>query len=244
MIRRVALACAAYFLCSWTARAQINPEYRLPVAVSLGSVEAIPSPNGEAANQPAGPAINLEIPAVRPGSASLAAEPSPYIPPSPPEPPQGVSGVYPRYEWQASAGYTFVRFYEVPGSSQNLNGGYASVVYYAKDWIGAEAEIFVAFGTFSAVNSHLLMGAGGVRARHQLSRPVEVWAHALAGGSNLTPQTVYGSTHSFSFEAGAGVDIKGRRRWSYRIEGDAVGTLYFNTYQISPKVAAGIVYNF
>jgi hypothetical protein len=48
-----------------------------------------------------------------------------------------------------------------------------------------------------------------------------------------------------AYELGGGVDINSRNsRWAYRIGADAVGSRYFNTYQFSPKVSAGIVYKF
>jgi hypothetical protein len=50
--------------------------------------------------------------------------------------------------------------------------------------------------------------------------------------------------HAPAYEAGGGVDIRARWRLSYRIEVDMVGTHYYNTYQYSPKVTAGIVIKF
>ena len=38
------------------------------------------------------------------------------------EPPQGVYGVKPIYPFQGYIGYTFLRFYEVPGTTVNTNG--------------------------------------------------------------------------------------------------------------------------
>src|ERR1700733_11390004 len=41
---------------------------------------------------------------------------------APAEPPQGVYGVFQSYDWQAYAGFTYLRFYEVPGVTGNLDG--------------------------------------------------------------------------------------------------------------------------
>jgi hypothetical protein len=237
-MRQAVLAGLACLLCSWTAGAQINPGYRLPTSTSEGSAEVLFVSDAASGSETFPFARSFDPAVPMPGAAASFADPTP------PDPPQGVYGVFPRYAWQVSAGYTFVRFNEVPGTSENLNGGYGSVVYYVKDWIGAEGEVFVAFGTLSGSTSHLLLGAGGARARWQASHGIELWVHALAGVSNLAPQTAYGATHAFGFEAGAGVDLGAHRRWAYRIEGDAVGTLYFNTYQVSPRVSVGVVYKF
>jgi hypothetical protein len=171
----------------------------------------------------------------------FAASPDPV----PPAPPQGVYGVLPKGDREVSVGYTFVHFYEVPGTSENANGGYGSAVYYLKPWIGVDGEFFAAFGTLSGSSSHVLFGGVGPRLRWPRSSPIELWGHALAGVANLSPETPFGKSTAFGYEAGGGVDVSfGRERWLYRVEADAFGTQFFSTYQISPKFAAGIVYKF
>jgi hypothetical protein len=237
VMRHVALACFAFSLCAWPASAQITWGYRLPAGISLGSAATtFESGTTRTSETFAGPS-DLE------GISAAFALPTALANPNPPEPPQGVYGVFPKYDWEVSAGYTFLRFYEVPGVSENANGAYGSVVYYLKDWIGAEGEVNAAFGTLSGSTCHFALPAGGVRLRWPLSGGIEIWGHALAGVSNLS-QTPYGKSTAFAYEAGAGVEIRTHRRWAYRIEGDAVGTFFFNTYQVSPKVSAGVVYKF
>jgi hypothetical protein len=240
-MRRIPWAGIAVLLLTCSAGAQINSKYSLPAAIPLSSLDPMFAPGAAAANE--------TFAAISPGNG-VSATPAMPLPasvgdPNPPEPPQGVYGVFPASVWEASAGYTFVRFYEVPGVAEDANGVNASLVYYLKDWIGAEGEVFVAFGTLSGSTSHLLLGAGGPRLRWSASRGIELWGHALAGFSILSPQMPYGKGHAFGYEAGAGVDINAHHhRWAYRIEGDAVGTFYFNTYQVSPKVSLGVVYKF
>lgn len=171
-----------------------------------------------------------------------------FAPASPAEPPQVVYGVKPNYDFQAYLGYTFLRFYEVPGTQINTNGFNYGIVYYPdyfKGWLGADGEFVLTFGSQFDEKARFLLGMGGVRVRWAAPRNVEVWGHALAGGSHYVPQTSYGSQGAFGYELGGGVDINTHNsRWAYRIGADVVGTLYFNTYQFSPKFSAGIVYKF
>lgn len=161
-----------------------------------------------------------------------------------PEPPQGVQSVYETYSWQAYIGYEYLRFYQVPAITLNTNGFTYSMVYYIKDWFGVDGEFDATHLNEFGTGGWFLMGAGGPRFRWSAPRGLEVWAHVLGGYSHLTPQTAFGTVHAPAYEAGGGVDIRARWRLSYRIEVDMVGTHYYNTYQYSPKVTAGIVIKF
>jgi hypothetical protein len=165
---------------------------------------------------------------------------------APAEPPQGVYGVFQNFDWQAYAGYTFFRFYEVPNITQNMNGFNFSVAYYPRGgWVAAEGEFVAAFGSQAGVTSKFVLGMGGARFRWSAPRAVEVWVHGLAGGSHFTPQTAFGGQSAFGYEVGGGVDVNAHHhRMAYRLQGDMVGTRYFGTYQYSPKISAGIVYKF
>jgi hypothetical protein len=240
-MRRVSWASIAIFVLAGTAGAQVNSRYSLSKAISLASLDSSLAPNVKAVGDaPSVPSVSYSI--ANPGSSPASvADPDP----DPVPPPQGVYGVLPKGDREVSAGYTYARFYEVPGTTENANGGYVSAVYYLKPWIGVEGEIFAAFGTLSGSSSHLIVGAVGPRLRWQRSGRLELWGHALAGASNLSPQTPYGGTTAFAYEAGGGVDVNiGRGRWAYRVEGNVLGTQYFSTYQIGPKASVGIVYKF
>jgi hypothetical protein len=226
MMNRVSWACLSIFLFAGTACAQINGRYGLPAAASLGKLDSEVAPADDAA-------------------LAVVVSPAYDADPDPLPPPQGVYGVLPKSDREVSVGYTFLRFYEVPGVTENANGGYASAVYYLKPWIGAEGEFFAAFGTLSGYSSHVLLGAVGPRLRWPSLGRLELWGHALVGVANLSPQAPYGKSTAFGYEAGGGVDVRaGGGRWAYRLEGDAVGTQFFGTYQIGPKISAGIVYKF
>ncbi|HUJ33398.1 MAG TPA: hypothetical protein VLY23_19100 [Candidatus Acidoferrum sp.] len=238
-MRHAALLCVALFAFASNLGAQTDTQNG-PFSRSV-SFASNPFVSNDGANTEAFSSMPAFHAAV---ASSPSAAPS-FAEPLPAEPPQGVSGVFPVYQFQVAGGYTFIRFYEVPGSTVNANGANFSVAYYLKDWLGVEGEMAATFGSLSGSTSHFLFGGGGLRARHSFPGGFEGWVHALAGGTNFTPQTAYGSTHAFAYEAGGGIDINTHhRRIAYRIEGDAVGTFFFNTYQVSPKVSVGIVYNF
>lgn len=149
------------------------------------------------------------------------------------------------YTWDAYIGYTFVRFYEVPGTVVNRNGFEYSMTYYLKDWIGAEGEFAFTHGSQNGQGSRFETGMGGAHARWIGSRGIELWAHGLVGGAEFTPQTLYGGQKAFAGEVGGGIDIgTAHRRLAYRAAVDMVATRFFSTYQISPKFTAGIVFRF
>jgi len=241
---RVPWAFIAILVSAATAGAQASsPRYTFPAASSLSfsssaSGVALLLPANDGSASPTSDATSVPVWGASPDSL---ADPAP----APEPPPQGVYGVLPKSDREVSLGYTFVRFYEVPGATEDANGLDVSGVYYLKPWIGADAEILGVFGTISGADSHLFVGGVGPRLRWPSSRGLELWGHALAGFAYLSPQTPYGGTTAFGYEVGGGVDLNTHRgRWAYRVEADALGTQFFGTYQLSPKISAGIVYKF
>jgi hypothetical protein len=161
-----------------------------------------------------------------------------------PAPPQDVTSVFENYSWQLYGGYTFLRFFELPNITQSMNGFNFSMVYYWKDWFGFDGEFAATHATQSDVSSWFLFGGGGPRFRWSAKKGVEVWAHALVGGTHFTPQTAAGNQHAFAYELGGGVDLPFKPRWAIRLGGDAMCTTYFGTHQFSPKASAGLVFRF
>jgi hypothetical protein len=162
------------------------------------------------------------------------------------EPPQVVIGIRENYPFQLYVGYTFLRFYEVPGRTVNTNGFNYSVVYYPKGWIGADGEFVLTLGDQYPYRAAFLLGMGGARVRWKpFQRNIEVWAHGLLGGSHFVPQTSYGGQGAFAYELGGGLDLNtGSERYAIRAGADMVGTRYFNSNQFSPKISVGFVYKF
>ncbi len=159
--------------------------------------------------------------------------------------PQGVQGVFATYTVEVYGGYTFLRLYEAPHIETNTNGFNVSAVYYPRQWVGFDGEGIGTFGSLSGTNEQFFMGVAGPRFRWAATRGIELWAHAMAGGAHLSPKTPYGSQGAFAFEAGGGVDLGSRHhRFAIRLSADLVGTTFFSTYQLSPKVSAGLVYKF
>jgi hypothetical protein len=189
---------------------------------------------------------SVDVAATGEASISTAAVgPNLTLDPSPE--PQYVQGVYQQYSWQAYVGYTFFRFYESshPTVRENQNGANWSIVYYFKDWFGIDGEMSATYGTQNRQDSWFLFGGGGPRFRWLAPRGIEVWAHALIGGSHFTPQTPFGKQEALAFEVGGGVDLRTPfPRLGLRLGADMIGSRYFSTYQYSPKVSAGLVFKF
>jgi Outer membrane protein beta-barrel domain len=182
--------------------------------------------------------------AATPAPAALALSAASAPAPAPAPAPQSVQGVFPSQYWQLYIGYSYLRFYEVPGTTVNASGVQASMAYNLKDWLAAEGEVNGGVAKQSGVSSKLLFAGAGLRAKYNISRGYDVWVHAVGGGAHLTPETSYGGENALAYEFGAGADLNMTRHLSYRAELDLLGTRYFSTYQVSPRLSGGLVYNF
>jgi hypothetical protein len=197
-------------------------------------------PVGSASGNPASPNAVAITSTITPIFASLSPVPSPPQPP-----PQGVQGVFENYSYDAYVGYTFVRFYEVPGTTPNLNGVNGSFTGWYRDWFGGDAEFFALYGRQSGQDSWLVFGGVGPRFRYVGAKGIDFWAHGLVGGTYFTPQTPYGGQGAVAGVVGGGVDLNGHHRhMALRLAVDGIATHFFGTYQVSPKVSAGVVYKF
>jgi hypothetical protein len=171
--------------------------------------------------------------------------PSAPLPANPPAEPQTVQGVFEKYNYDVYVGYTFFRLYEVPGVETNMNGVNGSFVYWYRDRIGIDGEVFATYGSQPGQNSWQTTGAVGPRVRWIKPKGIDLWAHALFGGTYITPQTPYGGQGTVTGVVGGGVDLNGHHRhMAIRIAVDGVATHFFGTFQFSPKLSAGIVYKF
>lgn len=195
-------------------------------------------------------AIAPATPASPAANSPVALTPSPFASPAQPPAlpaamPQDVQGVFEKYDWDVYAGYTFFRFYEVPGVTSNMNGGNISAVYWYRDWLGADAEVMATYGSQPGQNSWLVFAGIGPRFRYTGPKGIDLWAHALVGGMYITPQTPYGGQGAVAGLAGVGVDLNAHSRHiALRLAVDGIASRYFNTYQISPKASVGLVYKF
>ncbi|HEY0702975.1 MAG TPA: hypothetical protein VGD60_09435 [Candidatus Acidoferrales bacterium] len=182
---------------------------------------------------------------VRPGPFASLAPVAPLPTPEPEPAPQAVQGVFEKYSYDVAAGYTFFRFYEVPGITSNMNGFNGSFVYWYRDRIGPDAEIFATYGSQPGINSWLTFGGVGPRVRWIKPGGIDLWAHALFGGAYITPKIPYGGQGTVAGALGGGVDLNGHHRhMAIRLSVDGVATHFFGTFQFSPMASAGIVYKF
>src|SRR5271154_3405464 len=150
---------------------------------------------------PAPPAANPPAVFAAPALATPAA---PAIPAALP---QDVQGVFNKYSWDVYAGYTFYRYYEVPGVVSNMNGGNISAVYYYRDWLGADAELMAVYGSQPGQNSWLVFGGIGPRVRYVGPKGIDLWAHIMIGGMFIDPQTPYGGQGALAGLGGGGAGL-------------------------------------
>jgi hypothetical protein len=181
-----------------------------------------------------------------PGSAIANAAPGPSASSAPAAEQIPVYSVRPEYSWQLYGGYSFFNFYEVPNLTNPENGFDINVTFYPHaSWIGAEGDLMATFGSQAGCTSKFTLTVGGVKLRWQKSSGIQLFVHGLAGAAHFFPQTAYGGQNAFAYETGGGIDFsRGHRRIKYRVEADAVGTQFFHSYQISPKISVGVVFNF
>ncbi len=165
--------------------------------------------------------------------------------PAPAPAPQEIEGVFPGYSWQASVGFTYMRFYEVPGTVVSTSGFNGSMAYSLKPWAAVEGVFDAGVGTQPGQTVQTVFTGGGLRLSAAQSDALTLWIHGDAGEAHFSPKTSFGGENAFGYEAGAGVDVSPRHhRIGYRLGVDMVGTSFFGTYQISPKISAGIVFKF
>jgi hypothetical protein len=232
------LLCLTFSTAAQTNFAQVSlvtPAFGVTPAVAAGS----PAATGTLYAQPASESAAL-------GAAFAPLSPADPAALSPAEPPpQRVQGVFEKYSYEAYIGYTFFRFYEVPGTNSNMDGANGSFIYWYRDRIGVDSEVFATYGSQPGQNSWLTTGGIGPRIRWIKPKGIDLWAHALFGGSYITPATPYGGQGTVTGVFGAGVDLNGHHRhMAIRVAVDGVATHFFGTFQFSPKLSAGIAYKF
>jgi len=157
-----------------------------------------------------------------------------------------VLNVFRTYSFQAYGGYTFVRFYAFPNLAANRNGVDVSMSYFfRKGLFGVEGAVTGTFGSIGGETSDFAFYGGGPRVRWSAWRGLQVWGHGLVGDGYFSPKFANLAKDGLSYELGGGVDIPSHwRRLMYRGEVDMIGSRLFNTTQYSPKLSAGIVFEF
>lgn len=152
-----------------------------------------------------------------------------------------------RYEsapWQLAFSYEYFRA-DASGTTLNLNGFNTSITRFVGPWFGLEADVGAAWGSApNGQTAKFLWYGGGPHIVFRRSAKIEPWIHGLFGGAHLFPQSAFGSPNAFGYMVGGGVDIKLSPRVFWRVQGDFVGTHFFNQWQNNEQVKSGLVFNF
>lgn len=245
---------------SSAARAQQLPlsttSITAPTADPLLAPQASQSSDDEAAISPANssePSL-LAFAAPRPSLAALsfatrssAAATGSSLAPSPdPAPaPQSTYRYTERdYRLEIALGIAIVRFRSSVYYATGV-GTHTAAAYFLKDWLAVEGAITTAFAPaiFANENIKYLGYAGGAKISGGRAR-FEPWAHVLAGGIHVVPQTALGGKNGFEVTAGGGVDYGLTPRVSLRAEGDYLRSHLFGQWQNSAQAIAAVVVHF
>jgi len=196
--------------------------------------------------------VNLYQPSGAAGSFALAtsADAAPGTPsasaaePTPAPRPKFVFGVRDDYRWQLGVGVEFLRF-QSSRINASLVGTNTTVTYFTNDWFAVEGNLVTGFAPQIYDREHVKYfgGGGGVRVGSRRAR-WEPWAHALAGGGHLQPQTADASRTALMVQAGGGIDFRLNARLSVRAEGDYVFNTFFSEHQNDFQGVAGVVFHF
>jgi opacity protein-like surface antigen len=177
-------------------------------------------------------------------TTSTSSSPARAADPAPPSP--SAYGFNERdYNLDITFGVAVVRF-RSPAFYATAVGPHVSAAFYLKDWLAVEGAITAAFApSIYSDNVRYLSYAGGLKIPFSLGRKrLEPWAHALAGGVHVGPQTALGSRNGFELTAGGGLDYALTPRVSLRIEADYLGSRMFSQWLNSGQGLAGVVFHF
>jgi len=185
-------------------------------------------------------ALSFAAPAPTPAPAPFAA------PPADPSPAPQTTYRYTErdYRLEIALGVAVVRFRSSAYYATGV-GTHTAVAYYLQDWLAVEGAITTAFAPAIFANEHIkyLGYAGGAKFSGGRAR-FEPWAHVLAGGIHMIPQTGLGSKNGFEITAGAGVDYGLTPRLSVRAEGDYLRSHLFAQWQNNAQAIAAVVVHF
>jgi hypothetical protein len=177
---------------------------------------------------------------------SISAPASSAAPPADPAPasPQGYRYNERDYRLEIALGVAVVRFRSSVYLATGV-GTHTAVAYYLKDWLAAEGAVTTAFAPAIFADEHVkyLGYAGGAKISAGRAR-FEPWAHVLAGGIHMIPQTALGGKNGFEVTAGGGVDYGLSPRLSLRAEGDYLRSHLFGQWQNSAQAIAAVVVHF
>ncbi len=156
---------------------------------------------------------------------------------------------YAASRWQLAVGYQYNRI-NLRGllAPFNTNGVNVSVTRFFSPLLGIDAEMGGAAGSAGpriTVGS-IFAGAGPRFAYRRRNTRLEPWVHALFGFEqfNFGGMVQTGSTASFAWTVGGGLDYRLDSGLALRAQGDYLGTNLGGTYQRHLQIVAAIVKNF
>ena len=120
-----------------------------------------------------------------------------------------------------------------------------SLAYWWKEWVAIEGSVTTAFAPPVFENEHFRYLGYGAGPKFSFGHGrLEPWAHALAGGVHLIPQTAASGRNGFEFTMGGGVDYVINDVISAKAGVDYLGTHMFGQWQSSAQVVAGFSFRF
>lgn len=147
-------------------------------------------------------------------------------------------------KWQLGLGFALVRFRSSVyyASAPGFN---SSLAYWWKEWVAIEGSITTAFAPPVFANEHFRYLGYGAGPKFSFGHGrLEPWAHALAGGVHLIPQTASSGRNGAEFTMGGGVDYLINDVISAKGGVDYVGTHRFGEWQSNLQVVAGLSLRF
>jgi len=176
-------------------------------------------------------------------SAAFASENSGPADPGPAGETRSRSGDVDGHRLEMGLGYAFVKFRSSPINAA-MNGLNSEVAYFPKSNFGIEANATTSFGPHEIFDREhpkfLYYGAGGKYVEHRATW--DPWAHVLAGGVHMFPQTAAGSMNGLAVKFGGGVDYhRDDSRISLRLEGDFIRSQLYSQGQNNFMFATSFV---
>ena len=148
------------------------------------------------------------------------------------------------YRWQLALGISLLRFrssfFYATGVGTNT-----SITYFTNDWFAVEGNANTSFAPTIYLNEHVKVfsyGAGPKIAWR--ARKLEPWAHLIAGGIHVLPQTAGHGQNGLALQIGGGVDYRFYPHLSARAEVDWVKTRVLGEWGNSAQAALDIVLHF
>ena len=164
--------------------------------------------------------------------------------PSPSPDPKFIYGGRDDYRWQLAIGADWIRFRSSIFNASAV-GFNTSVTYFTNEWFGVEATVSTDFAPQIFDREHvklLVFGAGPKIAWRE--RKWEPWLHAIVGLAHEQPQTADNGKTAFAVKVGGGADYRFNPRFSGRLEGDWVRTMFFSQSQNNFELMGGVVFHF